>query len=811
LLISTNFIHMRRFILLISFISIYAITSAQFCEISGSVADSINREPLVYGNISVLNSSDSVISGCLSNEKGDFRIRYLDCNQQYHLLIQYTGYESKRIDLPTRLPSRYQTGTIFLKATAAQLSEAVVEGNIQYMEQKFDRKVYTMNETKVMAAKNIFDLLRTLPGVTVDEEGNVKYKGAAASIYVDDMPAQYIYPNIEMIPVALVIKIEVIDASLQSGSQKGGIINIKMKNMATDGLSGLAQAKGGTVNFRDVNHGSGFGNLNYKYKNILLFVNLNYYHEYSESQSESEGSQVFNETEYRIDNVNTSISNVDYFWNYGGIRYNPNMNTRMFLSLGLYRYGGSYPGESNHLTTSGPNANYFNRYTVISDYSYQYRNVWLNTYYYHRFDSLGKEISAYAGCQQQFNDHKSSSNYRYQYLSGNANTQTTVFDNTTNMINTGIWTGVYYNHPFSNKSRWNVGWRGWFSLKNNQEELSYIDAIPNLPTSGTTQALTQSHTVYSRYGTTLKKWKIDAGLSLNYNLNDIDYLRYNEQSVDTSFVFNKYYINPSPSATIIYSADSLNDFKISYSHSVQTPYYTQVCDFVNKQNPYSWNVGNPALEPVNYHNFFIGYTLNKNIWNVNIDVFYSLTRNDISYLTLPVTETIWISMPENIGKNTSTGIDVSAYASIKSKIDLNFSSRIYHTNIKADNLSENVDKKDFGYQLKLSTDIRFNRKTSATVYVNYVSREIRIDGYSFGYFDSSASFTRKFFGNNLMCTIGISNILNNLMKHGDYTEYAGIVWNTLNFGSKYKPMVFASLQYKFRQGDRGTQNAGKMN
>ncbi|HPG73797.1 MAG TPA: TonB-dependent receptor, partial [Bacteroidales bacterium] len=350
-----------------------------------------------------------------------------------------------------------------------------------------------------------------------------------------------------------------------------------------------------------------------------------------------------------------------------------------------------------------------------------------------------------------------------------------------------------------------------FSLKNNQEELSYIDAIPILQTSGTTQELTQANTLYSRYGTTLKKWKIDAGLSLNYNLNDIDYLRYNGQSVDTSFVFNKYYINPSPSATIIYSADSLNDFKISYSHSVQTPYYTQVCDFVNKQNPYSWNVGNPALEPVNYHNFFIGYTLNKNIWNVNIDVFYSLTRNDISYLTLPVTETIWISMPENIGKNTSTGIDVSAYASIKSKIDLNFSSRIYHTNIKADNLSENVDKKDFGYQLKLGTDIRFNRKTSATVYVNYVSREIRIDGYSFGYFDSSASFTRKFFDNNLMCTIGVSNILNNLTKHGDYTEYAGIIWNTLNSGSKYQPMIFASLQYKFRQGDRGTQNAGKMN
>ncbi len=801
---------MKGFSIFICLLGCYLSLQAQFCEISGSITDSVSHEFLAYGNISVLNESDSVVSGCMSNEKGEFRIKYLSCEQQYHLIVNYTGYVSKRIDLPEKLGSKHNTGIIGLSRSAAELEEAVVEGSTRYVEQKFDRKVYTMNEAKVSAAKNIFDLLRTLPGVTVDEAGNVKYKGAGATIYIDDMPSQYIYPNLEMIPVALVIKIEVIDASLQSGSQKGGVINIKMKNMAADGLSGLAQVKGGTANFRDLHHGSGFGNLNYKYKNLLFFANLNYYHEYSSSHSESYGSQTFNGTSYSLTNTGSSISNVDYFWNYGGLRYTPSMNTRMFFSLGLYRYGGSYPGESNQLSTTGPNADYFNRYTVLSDYSYQYRNVWLNAYYYHSFDSLGREISAYAGCQQQFNHHESDNIYKYYFLSGIPITQSTAYSDVTELNNSGIWTGVYYNHPFSNKTRWNLGWRGWFSLKNNQEELSYINEIEYLPTSGNTQAITQSHTVYSRFGTTLGKWKIDAGLSLDYNLNDIDYLRYDEQSVDTSFVFKKYYINPSPSATIIYSADSINDFKISYSHSVQTPYYTQVCDFIDKQSPYSWNVGNPALEPVNYHNFFIGYTLNKNTWNINLDVFYSLTRNDISYLTLPATESIWISMPENIGKNTSTGIDLSAFVSLKSIIDLNFSSRIYHTNIKAENLSENVDKKNFGYELKLSSDIRFNQKTSATLYVNYVSREIRIDGYSFGYFDSSASITRKFFSNSLMCTLGVSNILNNLMKHGDYTEYAGIIWNTNNYGSRYQPMIFASLQYKFRQGDRGTQNAGKM-
>ena len=141
-------------------------------------------------------------------------------------------------------------GRVLLHANASEMKEATVIGKTSYMEQKFDRKVFNIDEAKTTSAKDIFDLLRTLPGVTVDEDDNVMYKGAPATIYVDDQPAEYVYPKIRMIPVASVLKIELIDASLRSGAGKGGIINIKMKNLATDGFSGVAQADNRTVNLK---------------------------------------------------------------------------------------------------------------------------------------------------------------------------------------------------------------------------------------------------------------------------------------------------------------------------------------------------------------------------------------------------------------------------------------------------------------------------------------------------------------------------------------------------------------------------------
>ena len=206
----------------------------------------------------------------------------------------------------------------------------------------------------------------------------------------------------------------------------------------------------------------------------------------------------------------------------------------------------------------------------------------------------------------------------------------------------------------------------------------------------------------------------------------------------------------------------------------------------------------------------MGYTYNKQKWNFNADVFYSITNNEISYLTIPYNDVISITTPANISHNSSVGIELASWVSIKEKCDLNFSSSVNHTYIETSNLNDNgLKKKEFGFNVKFSSDIFFSEKTSCTFYINYFSREITFEGYKFDYINSSLSLTHKFFDNKLMLTIGINNVFDDFVKHGSSYNYSGFNKKTIETSSDYQPTYFFTLQYKFRQGDRGTKEMGK--
>ena len=230
---------MKIYFLSLLFTLISLLASSQTIDITGSIADSTTQKALSYGTVTIRSKTDSIIKGALTDENGEFKLKNISYKEGIYILIKYIGYAEMRIEIIYSGNPKINLGRVLLHANASEMKEATIIGKTSYMEQKFDRKVFNIDDAKTTSAKDIFDLLRTLPGVTVDEDDNVMYKGAPATIYVDDQPAEYVYPKIEMIPVASVLKIELIDASLSNGEGKGGIINIKMKNLATDGFSGL--------------------------------------------------------------------------------------------------------------------------------------------------------------------------------------------------------------------------------------------------------------------------------------------------------------------------------------------------------------------------------------------------------------------------------------------------------------------------------------------------------------------------------------------------------------------------------------------
>lgn len=801
---------MKKYILLIVVLVACLKVNSQIYELRGTIKDSTSMQPLAYGNIIIKNSADSIIRGTLSNLNGEFTLKNIKYQKGQYLLIKYVGYADKKIVINYSNTKKINVGNVLIKPDISQIKEATVVGQSKYMEQQFDRKVFNINEAKATSAKNIFDLLRTLPGVTIDMDNNVKYKGAPATIYVDDQPAEYVYPKTEMIPVVSVLKIELIDASLRNGEGKGGIINIKMKNFAADGLSGAAQANNGTVEFKDLNSSDDYINANYKLKKFLFFYNINYEHQNTHSDYHSIGSLNYGTDNYeqRTDAIYDNISN--NMWNYGGIRFSPDKDTRIRLSAGFYKGNGINPSENYFQQNEMSSNALYDMYNTITTYDYKFSGNWLNASFYHSYDTIGKSLSIYGGWQSNSNSSVSNETYNYQYVSSVQTNNSENFKNESNRYLPSVYIGLFHNHPVNSKTRWNCGWSGWFQYNGHSDNVVSQNDVIDYPVTSYDKNKTQRQTASCRIGTTLKKWKLDAGISGEYDKNFADFTRYKTNSQDTLLTINKDYLSALPSATIIFSPDSLQEIKFTYSRSVQSVWYSQLCDFVDKENPRGWSSGNSKLLPASYNNLYLGYSYNKQTWNFSSDVFYSITNNDISYLTVPVNDIITISTPQNIAHNSSVGVELSAYTTFKQKCDLNFSSSINHTYISSTDFNgADLKKKDFGYNIKFSADVHLSDKNSGTFYINYFSREITFQGYNYDYINSSFSLTHKFFDSKLLLTIGINNLFDNLLKHGDYTNYSGIIQNITRYSTSYRPHYFITLQYKFRQGDRGTKDAEK--
>jgi ferric enterobactin receptor len=800
---------MKIYLFTILFIAISLFAKSQTIDIFGSISDSTTI--LSFGNIIVKNKADSVIRGVLTNEAGEFKIKNFSYKKGMYILVTYMGYVDKKVEINYTNSSKINLGKIVLSPDVNQIKEVSVVGKAKYMEQQFDRKVFNINAAKTTSAKNIFDLLRTLPGVTVEQNDNVKYKGAPATIYVDDQPAEFVYPKTEMIPVANVLKIELIDASLRSGAGKGGIINIKMRNMTTDGLSGVAQFDNNTVEFKDLNNSEDYLNVNYKIKKVLFFYNVNYNHMYSYSNNKTDGSLNFNTSDYIVNSEESDKNMMDAVWNYGGFRFSPNSRTRFRLTGGYYKNIGKYPTNSYSQQIDNNSQILYDKYDVISDCDYNNLSKWINASFYHSFDSTGKELSVYVGLQNQGSDNITINTYNYQYIMSTPIDSTDKYSTKWEWGQLGMYGGIFHNHPINAKTRWNFGYNGWFQLKGNTDNTYSQNGVVYLPKSTYTKGTTQSQSASWRIGTTLNKWKLDAGIEAEYDKNAVEFTRYKINLEDTLLMVNKDYFHLLPSTTIVFSPDSVEEIKLTYSRSVQSVWYSQLCDFMDKDSPRNWSTGNSKLQPTSYNNLYLGYAYNKPTWNINADIFYSVTNNDISYLTIPYNDVISINMPANISHNRSIGIELASWVSIKEKCDLNISSSVNNTNIETSTLNDNgLKKKDFGFNVKFNSDVFFSKTTTGTFYINYFSREITFEGYKFDYINSSVSLTHKFFDNKLMLTLGVNNLFDNLVKHGKYYNYSGIVQKTTETSSTYRPTYFITLQYKFRQGDRGTKDSGNM-
>jgi len=148
-------------------------------KISGRVIDSTSNQPVEYATIGLyLQSDNKVVNGTTSNEKGIFKLTKVP-KGTYKLSVNFMGYATnEKINIVvTNDNSNIVFGDIKLSTQQNMLKEVVVTSEKAIIENKIDKTVYNVDKDITSQSGVASDVLKKVPQVSVDVDGNVELQG----------------------------------------------------------------------------------------------------------------------------------------------------------------------------------------------------------------------------------------------------------------------------------------------------------------------------------------------------------------------------------------------------------------------------------------------------------------------------------------------------------------------------------------------------------------------------------------------------------------------------------------------------------
>ena len=160
-------------------LSVTTIASFAQSTLTGKVIDSETGEALIASTVRVMSTDTTrMIAGNATTKDGAFTIKSVK-DGNYILKVSYVGYRDffRSINVQRKAnKGNISIGTILMKQNSIQLNQAVVTGELKEMEVKDDTLIFNADAFKVPEGSVLEDLIKKLPGVTI-EDGTIKVNG----------------------------------------------------------------------------------------------------------------------------------------------------------------------------------------------------------------------------------------------------------------------------------------------------------------------------------------------------------------------------------------------------------------------------------------------------------------------------------------------------------------------------------------------------------------------------------------------------------------------------------------------------------
>jgi hypothetical protein len=247
---------MRLFILSL-FLTAFSFGAGAQGSVQGKILDSAGKTPMGLTTITVFKAADtSLITYRLSNPEGGFKIPNLPLNLPLRAVISYSGYEVVRKEFTLTDANTLDLGAIHMLHSSSSLDEVLVVSERPPVSVRKDTIEFNAASFKTLPTALVEDMLKKLPGVQVDAEGNITVNGKKVNrILVDGKEFFGNDPKMATrnLPANMIEKIQVAEDKDErdlnpdrAEGDVGQVINLKLKKAIKKGWFGKAYAGRGT-------------------------------------------------------------------------------------------------------------------------------------------------------------------------------------------------------------------------------------------------------------------------------------------------------------------------------------------------------------------------------------------------------------------------------------------------------------------------------------------------------------------------------------------------------------------------------------
>jgi outer membrane cobalamin receptor len=766
--------------------------------ISGKVFDADSKAPVEYANVILFISADSLqVTGGITNKEGNFSLKGIPPGK-FYVDVQFIGYKKKTIKNISLSPSKrnIDLGNIFIKVSAVNLGNVVVQGERNPVSFQIDRKVIDVSKLPTSISGNAADVLENVPSVTVDIDGNVALRGSSSfTVLIDGRPSVMDAQDaLQQIPASSIESIEIITNPSAKYDPEGsaGIINIKLKKEKNLGFSGITNANAGAKD----KYG---GDFLFEYKTPEY--NYNFGIDYNRRFSPGTG---LDEKRFEVGN-NTSFLNSSgsrewgriSFGLRGGIDFNLSENDLLSLSG---RYG---TREHDHNQTS----NYIQWSDLEPEKSFYINNnnntrsgsfFALNSSYLKKFNKDGHQLSGEFFVSHNNSDESSVSSS----VEGNA--QTDGKKTTETGPSTHFRGKIDYILPLGENTKFEAGTQGESRLEDESNGLyNYIDSTYSFEF----QSLYSHTNKYNRSNLALYSIFSNEWDNLSYQIGARTELTY--RTIELTDNKEKFSINRwdfFPSVHTSYKFGGGTQLMASYTRRINRPRGWNLEPFLTWWDPNNVRKGNPNLIPEYIDSYELGFQTLFGEITFNNDIYYRVNHNRIDWVRSAYAENVTLNTFANVGTDYSLGTEYMFTFNPLKIWDINLMGDIYDYRIKGVINDIPYERKSFNWNVRFNNGINIFKTTQLQFNIRYNSPSVTSQGRYEGFFRTDAAVKQDLFEKSIALTLQARD----LFKTGkrEFTSQ-GADFYSKTYYTREAPMVMLNLRFNFnnyKEGKRSQNN-----